>query len=61
MSSAVSELARRELVESTDGGWLLKGDPPGELVALAPARYERGAAAGWEDAPAAAPLSVGQS
>lgn len=59
VSSAVSELARRGLVESGGGGWLLKGEPPGELVELAPARYERGAVAGWDDVPAAPPpLSV---
>ena len=54
VSSAVSELARRGLVESTNGGWLIKGEPPGELVALAPARYERGSVAGWDDEPVAA-------
>lgn len=39
VSSAVSELVRRGALESTDGGWLLKGEPPGELIELAPGRY----------------------
>jgi CRP/FNR family cyclic AMP-dependent transcriptional regulator len=36
VTSALSELARRGLVEAVDGGWLLHGDPPGELRELAP-------------------------
>ncbi len=35
VTSALSELARRELVRPVDGGWLLRGDRPGELVELA--------------------------
>lgn len=38
VSSAMSDLTRRGLVESADGGWLLKGEPPGELLAIAPPR-----------------------
>lgn len=36
VTSALSELARRGLVDAVDGGWLLHGDPPGELRELAP-------------------------
>jgi CRP/FNR family transcriptional regulator, cyclic AMP receptor protein len=36
VSSALADLARRELVRSSDSGWLLYGDPPGELLALTP-------------------------
>jgi hypothetical protein len=36
VSSALSELAKRELVHAVDDGWLLIGDPPGELLELAP-------------------------
>jgi CRP/FNR family cyclic AMP-dependent transcriptional regulator len=32
VTSALSELARTGVVRSTDGGWLLAGDPPGELL-----------------------------
>ncbi len=34
VSTAVSELARRDLVRSVDDGWLLLGEPPGELLEL---------------------------
>lgn len=34
VSSALSELARRRLVQAVDDGWLLSGAPPGELVEL---------------------------
>jgi CRP/FNR family transcriptional regulator, cyclic AMP receptor protein len=38
VTSALSELARRGLVvPSDDGGWLLCGDPPGQLLAVADA------------------------
>lgn len=36
VTSALSELAKRELVHAIDGGWLLSGEPPGELLELAP-------------------------
>ncbi len=36
VTSALSELARRRLVQAVDGGWTLSGDPPGELLELAP-------------------------
>jgi CRP/FNR family cyclic AMP-dependent transcriptional regulator len=36
VTSALSELAKRELVQTVDGGWLLFGQPPGELLELAP-------------------------
>jgi CRP-like cAMP-binding protein len=36
VTSALSELAKRELVRPADGGWLLLGEPPGELLELAP-------------------------
>jgi CRP-like cAMP-binding protein len=32
VSSALSELAKRKLVRATDSGWLLTGEPPGELL-----------------------------
>jgi CRP/FNR family transcriptional regulator, cyclic AMP receptor protein len=35
VTSALSELARHGLVRAVDGGWLLSGDPPGELLELA--------------------------
>jgi CRP/FNR family cyclic AMP-dependent transcriptional regulator len=34
VSRALSELADRELVESTSAGWLLSGEPPGELLEI---------------------------
>lgn len=42
VSSAVSDLARRDLVQSEGSGWLLKGEPPGELLQLSPIRVEQG-------------------
>ncbi len=36
VTSALTELAKRELVRVVDGGWLLCGKPPGELLELAP-------------------------
>jgi CRP-like cAMP-binding protein len=31
VTSALTGLGKRDLVRSTDAGWLLRGDPPGEL------------------------------
>ncbi len=36
VTSALSELAKRGLVRSVEGGFALTGDPPGELLELAP-------------------------
>jgi len=36
VTTALSELANRDLVHAVDGGWLLFGEPPGELLELAP-------------------------
>jgi len=36
VTSALTELAKRELVRTVDDGWLLCGKPPGELLKLAP-------------------------
>lgn len=36
VTSALSELGRRGQVQSTGRGWLLSGDPPGELLELTP-------------------------
>lgn len=36
VTSALCLLARQELIESVGGGWLLKGEPPGELLQLSP-------------------------
>jgi CRP-like cAMP-binding protein len=36
VSSAVSELAGRHLLEQTSDGWLLSGEPPGELLEIQP-------------------------
>jgi hypothetical protein len=36
VTSALKELAKRELVKPADGGWLLSGKPPGELQEFAP-------------------------
>lgn len=38
VTSSLSELARQELVVPRDRGWLLSGDPPGELLELEPIR-----------------------
>lgn len=35
VTTALSQLAKRELVRAVDGGWLLTGGPPGELLELA--------------------------
>jgi len=32
VTSALTQLTRRELVRPLDVGWLLRGDPPGELA-----------------------------
>lgn len=50
VSSAVSDLARRNLVQSEGSGWLLKGEPPGELLQLSPVCVEQGEAIRWEPA-----------
>jgi CRP/FNR family cyclic AMP-dependent transcriptional regulator len=34
VTSALSELAKKELVKQVDDGWLLRGNPPGELLEL---------------------------
>jgi CRP-like cAMP-binding protein len=36
VTSALTELARQELVTPLDRGWLLSGDPPGELLEIQP-------------------------
>ncbi len=36
VTTALSELAKRDLVHAVEGGWLLLGEPPGELLELAP-------------------------
>lgn len=36
VTSALAELSKRELVRAVDDGWLLSGNPPGELQELAP-------------------------
>ena len=36
VSSALSELVKRDLVHAVNSGWLLLGEPPGELLELAP-------------------------
>lgn len=41
VTSALSELGRRGKVESTGRGWLLHGDPPGELLELAPVHVDQ--------------------
>jgi len=38
VTSALSDLARRGEVQVVDEGWLLAGDPPGELQAVDPSR-----------------------
>jgi CRP/FNR family transcriptional regulator, cyclic AMP receptor protein len=44
VTSALSQLAKHDRVLSTEAGWLLKGDPPGELHELARARAGASAA-----------------
>jgi len=36
VTSSLSDLARQELVEPMNRGWLLRGEPPGELLELEP-------------------------
>jgi hypothetical protein len=36
VTSALSKLSRRGVVRALDDGWLLAGQPPGELLELAP-------------------------
>jgi CRP/FNR family cyclic AMP-dependent transcriptional regulator len=38
VTSALSDLSKRKLVRVIDQGWLLTGEPPGELLEIAPAR-----------------------
>jgi CRP-like cAMP-binding protein len=42
VTSALSELSRRGLVTPRDRGWLLHGDPPGELLELQPVHVTNG-------------------
>ena len=42
VTSALSELARGGLVRSVDDGWLLSGDPPGELESQSGSQPESG-------------------
>jgi CRP/FNR family cyclic AMP-dependent transcriptional regulator len=43
VTSALSELARRELAVPQTRGWLLRGEPPGELLELERVRVAAGA------------------
>jgi CRP/FNR family transcriptional regulator, cyclic AMP receptor protein len=45
VSSAIAELVKHELIESNPDSWLLKGEPPGELVELGPVQHLRHLAA----------------
>lgn len=38
VTTSLTELGRQGLVEALDRGWLLRGDPPGELLELEPLR-----------------------
>lgn len=42
VSTGLSEMARQGLVERIGAGWLLRGDPPGELLQLQPIRVAGG-------------------
>jgi CRP-like cAMP-binding protein len=42
VTTALTELARQELVEPINRGWLLRGEPPGELLELEPLRVTAG-------------------
>jgi len=42
VTSALSELARRQLVTPRDRGWLLHGEPPGELLEIQAIRVAPG-------------------
>jgi CRP/FNR family transcriptional regulator, cyclic AMP receptor protein len=44
VTSSLSELTRRGLVTPRDRGWLLHGDPPGELLAIQPVHVADGGA-----------------
>jgi hypothetical protein len=44
VTSSLTELARQERIEPQTRGWLLRGEPPGELLELE--RVEVGAGAG---------------
>lgn len=41
VSSALSDLARRGVIRNARSGWLLTGDPPGELLQLAPVQLRQ--------------------
>jgi CRP-like cAMP-binding protein len=36
VTSAITELSRRGILRQIDEGWLLSGDPPGELPPVGP-------------------------
>jgi CRP/FNR family cyclic AMP-dependent transcriptional regulator len=56
VTSALSELARIDLVRPMDGGWLLRGDRPGELLELSqPALAADSPVAGGSGATGSAP------
>jgi CRP/FNR family cyclic AMP-dependent transcriptional regulator len=46
VTSALTELARRGVVRPIDSGWLLSGEPPGEIVGLGGKETYEGAAGG---------------
>ena len=51
VTSALAELANRGVLSSVEDGWLLSGDPPGELLELAPVPPSLTAQAPPEGAP----------
>jgi CRP/FNR family transcriptional regulator, cyclic AMP receptor protein len=42
VSTCLAELARRDVIQRAGREWLLRGDPPGELLQLQPIRVARG-------------------
>ncbi len=42
MTTSLSELARMDLVRPVDGGWLLRGERPGELEEIAESERDGG-------------------
>jgi CRP/FNR family transcriptional regulator, cyclic AMP receptor protein len=42
VTTSLTELSRQELVEPLSRGWLLRGEPPGELLELEPLRVTAG-------------------
>jgi hypothetical protein len=44
VTSSLTELTRRGLVEPQTRGWLLRGEPPGELLELEPVEVAANAA-----------------